>query len=132
MRTASLVIVVCCCLPAAKGASVTAKPWEPEPAFRVAIGVVDTIGGTTYDIQHLGPAWRMLVNSADRSIYAVWMYSRTLTGTIFPDRNMRCNYYDCASRSWQYSDSAAFMGRGLTAFSTRSGYGGRLFALLCG
>jgi hypothetical protein len=117
-------MIICCCLSAAEGASVTTKPPKPGLPFRVTIGAVDTIGGTTYDMQVLGPAWRMLVNSADRGIYAVWMYSHSLTGTIFPDRNMRCNYYDCASQSWQYSDSAAFMGRGLTVFSTRSGYGG--------
>jgi len=75
VRTACLVAVVCCCLSAAEGAPVTAKPPESGLPFRATIGAVDTVGGTTYDIQQLGPAWRTLVNSAGQGIYVVHDYA---------------------------------------------------------
>jgi hypothetical protein len=119
-----VMLLAVCCLSAAGEAPATTKPPDLGRPFRATIGAVDTVGGTTYDMQQLGPALRTLVSSAGRGIYVVWMYSHTLAGTILPDRNMRCNYYDRGSQSWKYSASEAFMGRGLDVFSTRSGYGG--------
>jgi hypothetical protein len=88
----------------------------------VTIGAVDTVGGTTYDSQFNGPEWRTLVNSAGHGMYVVWMYSST-NSVAFPDRNMRCNYYDGSLRQWIYGDPL-FMQRGITVFSRRAGFGG--------
>jgi hypothetical protein len=87
------------------------------------IGAVDTVGGTTYDNQFGGPSWRLLANSSGHGIYVLWMYSASTSGTTFPDRNMRLNYYDYALQKWVYSDSTDFMVHGLNAFARRSGFG---------
>jgi hypothetical protein len=90
---------------------------------RFTTGTVDTVGGTTYDWQFSGPVWRTLVNSAGRGIYASWMYSASMSGSTFPDRNMRINYYDCTSHEWSYIDSTDFLYSGTSVFPKRSGYG---------
>jgi hypothetical protein len=91
---------------------------------RFTIGAVDTVGGTTYDWQFSGPEWRMLANSAGRGIYVVWMYSASMSGSTFPDRNIRLNYYDRALQKWIYADSTDFMSSGVNVFPKRTGYGG--------
>jgi hypothetical protein len=95
----------------------------PDRGARFTIGTVDTVGGTTYDNQFGGPSWRLLVNSVGRGIYVAWMYSASMSGSTFPDRNMRLNYYDYALQRWVYSDSTDFMVRGLNAFARRTGFG---------
>ena len=91
---------------------------------RFAIGTVDTVGGTTYDWQFGGPSWRMLANSAGHGIYIVWMYSASMSGSTFPDRNVRLNFYDRALHEWVYIDSSDFMSSGVNVFPRRAGYGG--------
>ncbi len=91
---------------------------------RFTIGTVDTVGGTTYDNQFGGPSWRTLANSAGHGIYVVWMYSASMSGSTFPDRNIRFNYYDRALQKWVYADSVDFLLRGVNAFARRTGYGG--------
>jgi hypothetical protein len=96
----------------------------PNREARFTIGAVDTVGGTTYDNQFGGPSWRMLANSAGHGIYVVWMYSASMSGSTFPDRNIRFNYYDRALQKWVYADSVDFLLRGVNAFARRTGYGG--------
>ncbi len=141
MGIASVLLAVCCCLSAVSGQwlrSRTALPDErttplgtavttrlPAPGgepFRAEIGTVDTIGGTTYDWQFSGPIWRMLVNSAGHGSYAVWMYSSSMSGSSFPDRNMRYNSCD-TSGAWAYINTTDFMASGQTVFGKRAGYG---------
>lgn len=102
-----MLLAICLCLSAVSG---------------ITIGVVNTVGGTTYDRQFYGPTWRTLANSAGRGVYVVWMCSADTT-TSFPDLNMRFNYYDRALRKWVYSESADFMSRGVDAFGRRSEFG---------
>ncbi|MBN2464151.1 T9SS type A sorting domain-containing protein [candidate division WOR-3 bacterium] len=90
---------------------------------RFTIGSVDTVGGTTYDWQFSGPCWRMLVNPAGHGMYVVWMYSTSMSGSTFPDRNMRLNYYDRTLQKWVYIDSSDFMTSGVSVFPKRAGYG---------
>ena len=123
----SLMIAACCCLAMANARKSSAKAVssDKQPSARppnVIIGAVDTVGGTTYDDQFNGPEWRTLVNSAGHGMYVVWMYSST-NSVLFPDRNMRCNYYDASLRQWIYGDPL-YMRRGLTVFSRRAGFGG--------
>ncbi|OYD15540.1 hypothetical protein CH330_05420 [candidate division WOR-3 bacterium JGI_Cruoil_03_51_56] len=85
------------------------------------IGRVDTIGGTTYDWQLNGPALRMVCNSPDHGVHAVWMYSAS-TQTTFPDRRMRYNFYDYGAGEWNWIDSD-YMQSGVNVETERSGYG---------
>jgi hypothetical protein len=92
-----------------------------DPA-RFLIGTVDTVGGTTIDWQLNGPCWRRLANSAERGIYAVWMYSAD-TSIYALDRDMRFNYFDRVLQRWVYAESTYFMPRGKNMFGRRAGYG---------
>jgi hypothetical protein len=84
------------------------------------IGRVDTIGGTTYDWWSNSGAVKLLVNSPQFGIHAAWMYSAS--GTTFPDRNMRYNFYDYATRQWIWIDPD-HMWDGQNVFAERTGYG---------
>lgn len=86
------------------------------------VGTLDTVGGTTYDWQGNGPALRMLVNSPGHGVHALWMYSASTSGTTFPDRNMRYNYYDYATREWLWIDPD-FMQSGVNVYTGRTGFG---------
>jgi hypothetical protein len=86
------------------------------------VGRIDTVGGTTYDWQNGGPAYRWIVNAPSHGIPVCWMRSRS-DQTHFPDRNMGYNYYDYATRRWLANDTADFMNSGRDIFTVRSGYG---------
>ncbi len=100
-------------------------PRSPVAPARVdggfVIGTVDTIGGTTFDWQANGPALRMLVNSPDYGIHALWMYSAA-DQTTHPDRNMRYNFYDKAAGAWNWIDPD-FMQSGVNVYTDRTGFG---------
>ncbi|MBN2537677.1 hypothetical protein JXB37_05325, partial [candidate division WOR-3 bacterium] len=85
------------------------------------IGAVDTIGGTTYDWQWNGPAYRALANSPGNGVHAIFMYSAS-DQTTFPDRNMRYNYYDHGAGAWNWIDPD-FMQSGVNVFTERCGFG---------
>jgi hypothetical protein len=102
-------------------ALVTSRPARGGAPFKVDIGSVDTIGGTTYDWQANGPAVRTLVNTPGYGIHVTWMYSAS-TQTTFPDRNMRYNYYDLLARAWNWIDPD-YMQSGVNTFTVRTGYG---------
>ncbi len=140
VRPLAVLLAICCCLsavsaqwpgtisappdlrPVSSGAAISTGPPAPSTQSGITIGVVDTVGGTTYDHQVNGPPWRMLANSASRGIYVVWMYTADTT-IYFPDRNMRFNYYDRALQKWVHSDSTDFMSRGVNVFPRRASYG---------
>jgi hypothetical protein len=84
------------------------------------IGTVDTIGGTVYDWQANGPCYRMIATSPDYGVHALWMWSSDPNN--YPDRNMRYNFYDFSTHSWNWVDPD-FMQSGINTFSARSGYG---------
>lgn len=86
------------------------------------IGRVDTIGGTTYDWWTSANVHRWLVNSPGHGIHAAWMYSASTTGSDFPDRQMRYNFYDYATRTWNWLDPDC-MQSGVNIFAERTGYG---------
>jgi len=93
----------------------------PSRAARFAIGTVDTVGGTVYDYQTNGPAYRMLTQTPDKGVHVLWMYAPD-TDTLFPNRNMRYNYYDYSTGAWNWNDPN-FMVSGQNVFSVRTGYG---------
>jgi hypothetical protein len=86
------------------------------------IGRVDTIGGTTYDWWASGNVHRLLANSPQYGIHAVWMYSASTSSTSFPDRNMRYSFYDYTTRQWNWTDADP-MQSGVNVFAERAGYG---------
>ena len=89
---------------------------------KALVGTLDTIGGTTYDWWTNGPGLRMLHNSPGFGVHALWMYSTATSGTTFDDRNMRYNYYDYGTRTWNWIDPD-YMQSGVNVFTHRAGYG---------
>ena len=83
---------------------------------------LDTVGGTTYDWWFDGPMHRDIVNSPDVGIHVTWMYSAETTGTSFPDRNMRYNFYDYVTNQWNWIDPD-FMQSGVNVYADRAGFG---------
>ena len=79
------------------------------------IGRLDTIGGTTYDWWTSHNVHRSLVNSPQYGIHAAWVYSASTSGTDFPDRNMRYNFYDYTIRQWNWTDPD-YMQSGMNVF----------------
>ena len=95
-------------------------PGSVGPQF--VIGDLDTVGGTTYDWLSNGPIYRFICNSPAYGIHVLWMYSASMSGTSFPDRNMRYNFYDYSANAWNWIDPD-FMASGVNVFTDRSGYG---------
>jgi hypothetical protein len=140
MRIASVLLVICCCLSAVSAqlskpmtvvvgersalaiAPVVSRQPPPGKPLRLTVGAVDTVGGTTYDWFTNGPILRMLSDSRRYGIHAVWMYSCCTSGTDFPDRDMRYNFYDTRVGSWNWLDPD-YMQSGVNVFPLRAGYG---------
>ncbi|GEM_PF-4072404 len=83
-------------------------------------GRLDTIGGTTYDLQACGPARTTVHGDSWYGIHATWMYSRDTTGA-FPDLNARYNFYDYFG-FWNWIDPD-FMQSGVNIFDRSAGFG---------
>jgi len=103
-------------------APVPAGQGQPDVAMKALVGTLDTIGGTTYDWWTNGPRLTAIVNSPTFGVHALWMYSTATTGTDFPDRNMRYNFYDITSDAWNWVDTD-YMQSGVNVFDKRAGYG---------
>lgn len=85
------------------------------------VGRVDTIGGTTFEDQGSGPAYQWVIRDPARGIHACWMYSAT--GSNWPDRNVRYNFYDYSTGAWNWYVPSDFMSSGTNSRSARCGYG---------
>ena len=94
----------------------------PTHAARFTVGIVDTVGGTTYDWCSNGPAFRALTQTPGKGVHAIWMYSTDMSNTNFPDRNIRYNFYDYGTGTWNWID-ADFMQSGVNIYAERAGYG---------
>jgi len=94
----------------------------PSREARFTIGTVDTVGGTTYDWCSNGPAYRMLTQTPGRGVHVLFMYSTEMSNTTFPDRNIRYNFYDYGTGTWNWPDPD-YMQSGVNVFSERTGYG---------
>jgi len=89
--------------------------------MRIDLGDLDTIGGTTYDLQACGPMRTLVRVSPGNGVHAAWMCSQDTTGA-FPDLNMRYNFYDCWNHLWNWADFD-FMQSGVNVFPYRTGLG---------
>lgn len=106
------------------GATVTTLPMELPPAGHGTdfVGIIETVGGTTFDWQSNGPSGGSIAVDPTTGIHVTWIFSADLGGTA-PDRNMRYNFFDFASRTWSFIDPANFMNDGVNGYSLRTGYG---------
>lgn len=93
----------------------------PPSLKTTSVGTVDTIGGSIYDWVVNGPTYRFCVNAPGYGLHTLWMYSNDTIGTQ-ADRNMRYNFYDFASRTWNWIDPD-FMVSGVNVFTERAGFG---------
>jgi hypothetical protein len=91
------------------------------PAVHDLLGTIDTVGGTTCDAQEFGPAVRTCANSRYYGLHVIWTYSAALD-TLFPDLNTRYNFYDYASRGWNWIDPE-YMRSGVNVRDWRGGFG---------
>ncbi len=84
-------------------------------------GRVDTVGGTTYDMQLVGPSFRSVCCSPAYGVHCAWNYSASDSRT-FPDLNVRYNFYDYASSYWNWIDPD-YMQSGVNVFTQKTGCG---------
>ena len=87
---------------------------------RFVTGVIDTVGGTTWDDQYSGPAMQWLAYDPAYGIHVCWTYSAQ--GSSWPDRTIRYNFFDRANGSWNFDDPD-FMASGINSQNRRTGYG---------
>jgi hypothetical protein len=66
------------------------------------VGVIDTVGGTTYDDQNSGPALQWVINDPAYGIHVTWMYANS--ATPWSDRTMQYNFYDKTTGAWNWLD----------------------------
>jgi hypothetical protein len=94
--------------------------------FTEGVESVDTIGGTTQDLQCLGPAVRTLCYAAGYpgpdGFHAAWEYSCFPAGSGFPDLNARYNFYDFSTGEWNWLDPD-HMQSGVNVFTRRTAMG---------
>lgn len=84
-------------------------------------GAIDTVGGTTFDSQGSGPAHQWVVRDPRYGVHVAWMYSTQ--GSSWPDRNVRYNFLDFSTGTWNWLEPSDFMASGLNSRTSRCGYG---------
>ena len=102
----TLVLLLLC------GAALTAGP--------LTVGVIDTVGGTTYDDQNSGPALQWVINDPANGIHVTWMYANT--ASPWTDRTMQYNFYDRATGAWNWIEPD-FMASGTNSQFRKTGFG---------
>jgi hypothetical protein len=65
-------------------------------------GRVDTVGGTTYDLQACGPVHPTVSVAPGYGVQPLWTYSAM--PRPFPDLNARFNFYDFSVHCWNWTD----------------------------
>jgi hypothetical protein len=76
------------------------------------LGRTEVIGGTAYDWIN-GPVMTWMVNDPAYGIHVSWLWSNT---EALSDRNMRYNFYDWSTHSWNWLDATNYMNSGLAVF----------------
>jgi hypothetical protein len=84
-----------------------------------SVGVIDTVGGTTYDNQNSGPALQWVAYDPAYGIHVAWMYSNS--GSNWPDRRTKYNYFDLSNGQWNWNDPD-FMISGTVPYDRKTGY----------
>lgn len=86
-------------------------------------GVIDTVGGTTFDNQNTGPSLQWIGNVPGTGFHVTWTFSAYPCGSNWPDRTQNYNFYDLSTASWTWIDTADFMRSGVNSQTRRTGYG---------
>jgi len=84
------------------------------------VGVIDTVGGTTYDDQNSGPALQWVINDPTYGIHVTWTYANSASN--WPDRRTKYNFYDNNTGAWNWKDPD-FMASGVVPFDRKTGFG---------
>jgi hypothetical protein len=84
------------------------------------VGVIDTVGGTTYDDQNSGPALQWVINDPAYGIHVTWMYANS--ATPWSDRTMQYNFFDKNTGAWNWLDPD-FMVSGTNSQFRKTGFG---------
>ena len=84
------------------------------------IGVIDTVGGTTYDDQNSGPALQWVIDDPAYGIHVAWMYANS--ASPWSDRTMQYNFYDKNTGAWSWLDPD-FMVSGANSQFRKTGFG---------
>jgi hypothetical protein len=84
------------------------------------VGVIDTVGGTTYDDQNSGPALQWVINDPAYGIHVAWMYANS--ATPWSDRTMQYNFFDKNTGAWNWLDPD-FMVSGTNSQFRKTGFG---------
>ncbi len=84
------------------------------------VGVIDTVGGTTFDNQNSGPALQWVAYDPAYGIHVTWVYANSASN--WPDRTMRYNFYDRNTGTWNWNDPD-FMASGTNSQYRKTGYG---------
>jgi len=105
MKTAIVLLSLC-------GVALIAGP--------LPVGVIDTVGGTTYDDQNSGPALQWVVNDPAYGIHVTWMYANS--ATPWSDRTMQYNFYDRTTGGWNWLDPDP-MASGTNSQFRKTGFG---------
>jgi hypothetical protein len=91
------------------------------PVSGMRLGWADTIGGTTYDLQCCGAVHRTACLAPGYGVHASWMGSTDTSG-LYPDLNMRYNFYDFVTRNWNWTDPD-YMQSGVNVFMRKTALG---------
>jgi hypothetical protein len=105
MKSAIVILLLC-------GTTLIAGP--------LPIGVIDTVGGTTYDDQNSGPALQWVINDPAYGIHVTWMYANS--ATPWSDRTMQYNFRDKTTGAWNWLDPD-FMVSGTNSQYRKTGFG---------
>ncbi|HDQ98894.1 MAG TPA: exo-alpha-sialidase [candidate division WOR-3 bacterium] len=89
---------------------------------QVLPGVIDTVGGTTFDNQNSGPSLRMAWRDPAFGLHIAWTFSAQPQGSNWPDRTMRYNFFDAGTGAWNWLDPD-YMNSGMNSQMRRTGYG---------
>jgi hypothetical protein len=92
-------------------------------AAGLPIGIIDTIGGTVYDMSTIcAGQQRMVYYDPGYGVHVAWTWSEEMTGTAYTDRNVRYNFRSDETGEWTSLDTN-YMHSGTLVFPERSGYG---------
>jgi hypothetical protein len=84
------------------------------------VGVIDTVGGTTYDDQNSGPALQWVAYDPAYGVHVTWMYANSASN--WPDRTIRYNFHDKNTGAWNWNDPD-FMVSGTNSQFRKTGFG---------
>jgi hypothetical protein len=93
--------------------SQTLNSQTPNSSTDLVLGRIECVGGTCYDWVN-GPCASWCVNDPSNGIHVSWLWSNT---EAMSDRNMRYNFYDWSTHTWNWISATNYMNSGIPVFS---------------